>query len=243
MTALAVIVLLSLPLSSPPDGNAAAIKRIERFGRSVNEVPLRAYNVGAKSSGTRVLVVGCIHGNECAGKRIVRRLRHMRAPRSYELWLVWSTNPDGASARTRQNARGVDLNRNFPVAWRSSGSAWDTYYPGPRPASEPETRAAMRLVADLRPDITIWYHQAMSLVTKSRRHRSVQRRYARRVGLPWVKLDPLPGTASRWQNRRYPGHLSFVVELPAGRLSARSARSHALAVRRAGFEWAHQRRR
>ena len=232
-----VLVLAVMLLLAAHPGRAAKIQESVRSGRSVNEAAIRAVNVGARSSETRVLLVGCIHGNECAGKAILSRLRKMPRVHGFELWLISSLNPDGAAAGTRQNARGVDLNRNFPTGWRSSGDPWSTYYSGPRPASEPETRAAMRFVNEHRPDITIWYHQAMELVTKTRRHQRTQRRYARRVGLPWRDLERLPGTASRWQNRRYPGHLSFVVELAAGPMSSAEARRHARAVRRAGSEW------
>jgi N-acetylmuramoyl-L-alanine amidase len=49
----------------------------------------------------------------------------------------------------------------------------------------------------------------------------------------------LPGTATRWQERRLRGSSAFVVELPGGRLSAAAARRHARAViavvRRGGF--------
>jgi murein peptide amidase A len=224
-----IVALIALLMGAAPVSAAPVVER-QRIGRSVNDVRLRAVNIGARSKPTKVLVVGCIHGNECAGKAILRELRQMSAPGGFELWLIWSLNPDGQASGTRQNARGVDLNRNFPAGWRSIGEPWDTYHSGSRAASEPETRAAMRFVEEHRPDITIWYH-----------HRWVQRRYAARVGLPWVRLDPLPGTATRWQNRNYPGHTSFVVELPAGSMSERSAKRHARAVRAAGREWAARR--
>ncbi len=215
----------------------AEVQERSRFGRSVEDRDLRAVNIGAPSHKTRVLLVGCIHGNECAGKAILKALRRMPGPEDFELWLVSSTNPDGAQAGTRQNARGVDLNRNFPVGWRAYGEPWDTYYPGPRPSSEPETRAAMRLVKELRPDITIWYHQHMALVVKVRRHIRVQRRYGELVGLPLERLDPLPGTAIKWQNRRFPGHLGMVVELPAGQMSSLDAKRHARAVATIARSW------
>jgi murein peptide amidase A len=59
------------------------------------------------------VVVGCIHGNETAGIAIANALERL-SPRDLDLWIVADLNPDGAAADTRQNAHGVDLNRNFP---------------------------------------------------------------------------------------------------------------------------------
>ena len=234
MAAACVLAVIAIDVPSAP-----AAKIVERrvIGHSVRDRPLRARNVGARSNATRVLVVGCMHGNECAGKRIVRKLRRMPRSKNFELWLIGSLNPDGEVKGRRQNARGVDLNRNFPAGWRGGGQPGDTYYPGPRPHSEPETRAAMRFIKDVRPDVTIWYHQAMALVTKRSRHNRIPRLYARRVGLPLRKLERLPGTSSRWQNKKWPGHVSFVVELPAGSLTNRATRRHARAVKAVARAW------
>ena len=223
-------------LGAPSPATAAVVERVT-IGRSVQGRDLKAVNIGAASHQTRVLIIGCIHGNECAGKAIVRELKEMDSPKGYELWIVRDLNPDGSRIGTRQNARGVDLNRNFRAGWRSIGAPGDTYHSGSRPFSEPESRAARDLIKELKPDVTIWYHQAMSLVTKHKRHRRVQRHYAEAVGLPWVRLDPLPGTATRWQNKRFPGQISFVVELPSGSLTTASARRHARAVRSTGRLW------
>ena len=206
-------------------------------GRSVQDRPIVLVTRGDRNAETKVLVVGCIHGNECAARSVVRRLKRIRVPADVQLLLVSTLNPDGSRAGTRQNARGVDLNRNFSRGWRGGGRPWDTYYPGPRPFSEPETRTARALIEREEPQITIWYHQAMSLVAKQPRHLRTQRRYARRTRLPLRKLEPLPGTASRWQNHRWPGHLSFVVELPGGALPWESVKRHASAVLSAGTEW------
>jgi protein MpaA len=202
---------------------------------------LSAANYGAGSRRTKVLVVGCVHGNECAGKAILRALRRHRSPTRFELWLIEDLNPDGSRAGTRQNARGVDLNRNFPVGWRAGGQPWDTYYSGKRPWSEPESRAARRFIRRHHPDITIWYHQHMELVVRTKRHVPIQRLYARRVGLPLVALDPLPGTATRWQNQRFPAHTAFVVELPSGSLRPSVGRRHARAVLHITRVWSRTR--
>jgi murein peptide amidase A len=234
VAAACLVLLIAIDVPSAP---AAKIVEHRGIGRSVRDRRLLARNVGARSDTKRLLVVGCIHGNECAGKRILRKLRRMPRSKNFELWMIGSLNPDGEAQGRRQNARGVDLNRNFPAGWSGGGQPGDTYYPGPRPHSEPETRAAMRFIKDLRPDVTIWYHQAMALVTKRNRHNRIPRLYAQRVGLPLRKLARLPGTTSRWQNKKFPGHVSFVVELPAGSLTNRSARRHARAVKAVARAW------
>jgi protein MpaA len=200
------------------------------LGRSVNGTPVRAVQIGDASSDDTVLVVGCIHGNECAGFAIIKALRRMRPVPPADIWIVRDLNPDGHAANTRQNARGVDLNRNFGYKWRPIGERWDTYYSGPRKFSEPESRMAKRFILNLRPDITIWYHQAMELVDESGGNERIPKRYARLVGLPFVHLKRLPGTATRWQNHTLRKSTAFVVELPAGSVGRRSAKRHARAV-------------
>ena len=233
----APLVLSLLASSAPPESiratwTVAARKRVV-FGHSTNDHRLRAVRLGSGSAATTVLVVGCIHGIECAGKAIIRALKRMDIPADLKIWTVKDLNPDGSAAGTRQNARGVDLNRNFGRKWKKIGKPWDTYHSGKKPFSEPETRAARRLVLRRRPDVTIWYHQHMALVARSNR-RDVQARYAKLVGLPLVRLKPLPGTATRWQNHRLKGSTAFVVELKAGELSRKAAKRHAHAVIKVG---------
>jgi protein MpaA len=180
------------------------------FGHSVDGRPLRALEVGDPASPTKVLVVGCIHGNECAGMPVVWRLA--RTQPLFDLWLVPNLNPDGFAQRTRANAHGVDLNRDF-FARR-----------------EPESRALRRLALRLRPAVTIWYHQPQGLVRAWGPSVAAARRFARLAGMRFAALRWPPGSASSWQNRRFPHASSFVVELPAGRLTPRSVDRQARAV-------------
>jgi murein peptide amidase A len=206
------------------------------LGRSAEGRPIVLDRVGDRGAERRVLVVGAIHGNETAGRAVARELRRGPAPPGTELWIIRDLNPDGAAAGTRQNARGVDLNRNFPDRWRAQGRPFDPFHSGARALSEPESRLAARLIRRLRPAVTIWYHQALSLVDVSAgADPRTARRYARAAGLPArpVGLGFLPGIATRWQNRLDPAGSAFVVELPGGPLSPAAARRHARAVRAA----------
>jgi protein MpaA len=202
----------------------------QQIGRSADGRPIMATESGAPQAPSRVLVVGCIHGNECAGIAVIRRLRRMRPPRTIDLWLVPTLNPDGRAADRRQNGHGVDLNRNFAAGWTRHGVPWSTYDSGPRPFSEPETRAARRLIERVRPTLSVWYHQHLRLVWAWGGSTGAARRYAALVRLP-LFLSPKPGgTASRWQTRRFPGSVSFAVELPAGPMSRAAVTRHESAI-------------
>ena len=202
--------------------------RVE-VGRSVRGRRIEAVRVGDPEAARKVLVFGAVHGDETAGTAIARRLERAAAPPGTELWVVRDLNPDGSARRTRQNARGVDLNRNFPRGWRR-GSPGVRDYPGRRRLSEPETRAARRLIRALRPRVTIWFHQPLALVDRSGGDVRLQRRFARVSGLPLRRIPPLPGTATRWQNHAYPGTTAFVVELPPGPVRRAAVRRYTRAA-------------
>ncbi len=186
---------------------------------------IRATRVGDEGAAVNVLVVGDVHGNEPAGEAIVGALRRERVE-GVTFWLVRTANPDGRAAGTRQNARGVDLNRNFPWRWRPG--ARGTYFPGRKAGSEPETQALMRLVRRVRPQLAIYYHQHLGITVRARgADPAVQREYARRTGLPLRSLPDYRGTAIGWENHLVRDGSAFVVELKAG---AAPVRKHVDAV-------------
>jgi murein peptide amidase A len=194
----------------------------EPIGQSVEGRPIGVTRVGDAAADRKLLVVGSVHGNEPAGRSIAAALRFATPPPGTELLLVRNLNPDGFEHRTRANAHGVDLNRNSPQLWGGAG---------PRPWSEPETRAIRALILRERPSLTIWYHQPFGLVDPPEGgDPAPARRYARLTGLPLRNLAPRPGSLSRWQNARLSAGSAFVVELPPGRLSAAARDRHAAAV-------------
>src|SRR4051795_6983824 len=192
-----------------------------RIGASARGRPIDAVHIG---SGGRadLLVVGCVHGDEPAGIAVTRMLRRTLLGGSADAWLIDDLNPDGHAAGTRANARGVDLNRNFPWRWRHLFRRGELQYAGPRPASEPETRAALRLIERVRPRISIWFHQPLGLVDRSGGSAGVERRFSRLSGLPLRRLARYPGSAVGWEDHVLRGSTAFVVELPRRRLPARA---------------------
>jgi protein MpaA len=181
------------------------------LGRSWQGRPIEAVEVG-NPSGVRVLVVGCVHGNETAGIPIARALERL-APRDVDLWIVPDLNPDGVAAHTRQNAHGVDLNRNFPWRWRPLGGVYES---GPLPLSEREARIARGLILRLHPHLTIWFHQHLDMVWASGGNRRIEKAFARVSGLAYHPMPQLAGSAISWQNNTLHGTTAFAAELPAG---------------------------
>ena len=221
---------LSFALVMPVAVALAAERRTIDAGESVRGRAIAAKRQGGEDAATRILAIGQIHGDEPGGLKVIKALRAMRVPRGVALWTVRSMNPDGAALHVRQNARGIDLNRNFPRGWRPS-TPGSRYYGGRRPLSQPESRAAARLIRRLEPRITIWFHQPYGFVVKTpSADRRVWRRYARLAGTRTARLPRYPGTATGWQNHRFPRSDAFVVELPGGRVSRATARRHARAV-------------
>ena len=183
-------------------------------GRSTRGQAIRAFATGRGRPD--VLVLGTVHGNELAGIAVASRLVQTQVAAG-TVWVVPDLNPDGHAANRRWNARGVDLNRNFPGTWRASRRS------GAAPASETETRVAMRLIRRLRPRVTIWFHQPQGVVRATGRSVGIARRYARLAGMRFRQLPRPPGSATEWQHRALPGTRAFVVELPPGALGLRDA--------------------
>ncbi|MGK0275840.1 MAG: protein MpaA [Ilumatobacter sp.] len=206
-------------------------------GTSIEGRPISADRYGMPG-GRRVLVIGVIHGDEDAGVAIIDELRQREIPDGVELWLVESMNPDGQAAQDRQNANRVDLNRNFPHKWGVIGEPGNSQYAGTGPASEPETQAMVNLITQLRPDITIWYHQDANLIIPSTgRDGRIRARYAELTALPLADCcgggGVYTGIAATWARvelKQTSDAVPFIVELPGGDLTAEQVDAHTTAV-------------
>lgn len=192
------------------------------LGESVRGRPIRARRVGNPEAPLRALVVGCIHGNEDDGIGIARRLRDWAPPRGICLYTVATMNPDGNARvpgndraldlRGRNNANGVNLNRNFPGG-RRTGTPGSVDYSGPRNLSEPESRTLHRFLRRVEPHVLVVYHQHMDVVDYCGGDREVQRRYAHDVGQRFTQLTRYPGSMATWYHRYAPRATVMTVEL------------------------------
>lgn len=207
--------------------SASPVSR-ELIGRSVRGRPIYVYRLG-QSGGRPVLVVGCTDGDESAGIAILAAIRGLQLPRGVDVWLLPTINPDGLAAGTLGNADGVDLNRNFPYGWRRLGGS-GYFNSGPRPLSEPESRALHRFLLRVKPRLAIWFHQPLALVDDSQGSRRLERTFAHLIGLPLHPLADYPGSITNWENHRFPRSTAFVTELPAKPLTHARATRYAHAI-------------
>ena len=131
------------------------------LGRSRRRRPLEAHQRGDAGG---LLLFGAIHGDEPASgelcTRFVGEVRDLDGP---PLAIVPVVNPDGLAAAHKDNAAGVDLNRNFAArSWQRDHATG--YDPGPAPLSEPESAALAALVEERRPRVIVAVHQPFACV-------------------------------------------------------------------------------
>lgn len=193
----------AVDVRSATGGRKAVIGR-RVIGHSVQGRPITAWRLGVKGR-KKVVLISTMHGNERQTRAILAALRDGRPIKGVDLWVIPQYNPDGYAAGTRRNARGVDLNRNFPYRWAPlTGS----YHSGPKPASEPETRAVMRFLRRVRPKRIVSFHQPLYGVDTDTKNPAFARRLARKLRLPRKTFDcggVCHGTMTGWFNHRFGG--------------------------------------
>lgn len=208
-----LVVLAGLAPLAPPEPAAASYAAAEArpavveqrvIGRSVTGTPIRAWRLGQPGR-RRIVLVSTMHGDEPHTQQILTSLRDGAPIRGVDLWVIPRYNPDGLARRTRKNARGVDLNRNFPHHWADLDGSYES---GRHPASEPETRAMMRFLDRIAPRRVISFHQPLLGVDTDTKDAAFARRLARALRLPRTTLDcggVCHGTMTSWFNARYAG--------------------------------------
>lgn len=176
------------------------------YGRSVLGLPLEVWRPTAEC---RLLIFAAIHGEEPETTyALSRALRQLNEPPEH-CAVVLAANPDGVTRGTRGNARGVDLNRNFPSAdWQPNAVTHRSTIEdvsdillgtGEAAASEPETRALLSLIRELEPRAVIALHAPLACIDDANGS-PLGRRLAQRTGMPLVRDVgyPTPGSFGSW---------------------------------------------
>jgi len=174
----------------------SVIRRVAGSSVEGREIP---YSVHGSGSVTVLLLAG-IHGNEAAGTPLLERLEEeLEAGRCAD-WLadrrlvvVPRANPDGLTSRRRHNARGVDLNRNFPSRNFSGRERH-----GAAPLSEPESRALHELVLRFDPDRALSFHMPVGIIDYDGPAEALARAVGAAGPLPVQRLGSRPGSLGSW---------------------------------------------
>jgi protein MpaA len=165
---------------------------------------------------TALLVFGAIHGDEPGSAELVRRYaERLRArPPARAVVLVPVVNADGLARNHKDNARGVDLNRNFAAqSWRSDHPPG--YFPGSAPLSEPESAALAALVEKCAPRVIVAVHQPFRCVNWDGPAEDLAQRMSAICGYPAVASVGYPTPGSFGACYGIDRHLAVITfELP-----------------------------
>lgn len=152
-------------------------------GFSVNQRPLvfkEQHPLQRTDDNFRVLIMGGIHGDEYSSISIIFKWMALYSPAGLEGEYHWRfaplVNPDGlldGDQAKRQNANGVDLNRNFPsqdwsdsaaTYWQESTGSNPRRFPGRAAASEPEVQWVVSQIEEFQPDVIVSVHAPFHLL-------------------------------------------------------------------------------
>jgi protein MpaA len=209
-------------------------------GTSVEGRPLLFAEFGkASDGGNTTLVLSSVHGDEITPLYLGIQLAHWLIDHKAEIGnahvvIAPMINPDGfyRKPRTRTNARGVDINRNFPTRdWNKQAlKAWKVKYrsdprrfPGSAPSSEPETTFQEELIRVFKPQKILSVHSPLnhldydgpSAITLSKFPRDYVRECLKlRARLKAVSTGFFPGSLGNYAGQEL-GIPTLTLELPS----------------------------
>ncbi|WP_130835075.1 murein tripeptide amidase MpaA [[Erwinia] mediterraneensis] len=144
------------------------------YGQSPLGAPLLWFPAPQADAESGLILAGT-HGDEYATIAVLSAALRTLPDSLRRHHVVLTVNPDGCQLGLRANARGVDLNRNFPAAnwqpgdtvyrWNSVAEQRDVLLStGERPASEPETAALCALIHQLKPRWVVSWHEPLACI-------------------------------------------------------------------------------
>lgn len=147
-------------------------------GWSVRGRPLVYAEFGAPTSTNTTVVFSMVHGDEITPLYLGLKLAHWlienkESLNGFKVVLAPLVNPDSffKKPKTRVNANGVDVNRNFKTrdwdalalkTWKTKFRSDRRRFPGNRPSSEPETLFQEELIMKVQPNKLLSIHAPLN---------------------------------------------------------------------------------
>lgn len=181
--------------------------------RSEQGRPIYYYDKVVPDEKRKILAMSLIHGDEKPSSTVtqswINRLGKIDPRNTWRVIPV--VNPDGLRLKTRTNAKGVDLNRNFPTksweetaleGWKTKTKSDPRRYPGPQPASEKETQCLLKHFEEFKPDFIISIHTPYGVLDFDGPRVAAPKNSP----LPWSPLGNFPGSLGRfmWKDNNIP---------------------------------------
>lgn len=200
LAGLIILLLIALPASGEPSPKREMNRLIEDLGSrcasygwndvSPRDIPWQSHRTShlkramifaqfGPSQSDCTLFLGGIHGDEIPTVYVTLKLAHYikdnpSVVRDKCIIIAPLVNPDGffSNPPRRVNARGVDLNRNFPTRewssralreWQRKHGGNKRYYPGRKGGSETETMFQVALIKRYRPGKILAVHSPLNV--------------------------------------------------------------------------------
>jgi protein MpaA len=165
---------------------------IHLAGYSAKGKPITYTTLGNGDNVT--LLFASIHGSERAGTPILNRLQNYllencRLLDGKTVIIIPVVNPDGFAKKTRYNANGVDLNRNFPAPNRENSKTNGNFA-----LSEIESYELYKIINIYKPSKILAFHEAMNCIDYDGPAEELAKRLAEKCKLPLKKVGARPGS-------------------------------------------------